>query len=110
MRNIIEIIEELKEHPEFDAMDVCYELGAFVSRNNDKSSIENELNVDLYYPEYENTDNVDYAIFPSRQFELNGKFYSRCCGDICEKTVGDNTVEYIEVTDDKLLEILEKKL
>ena len=47
-------------------MDVCYELGAFVSRDNDKSSIEYELDVDLYYPEYKNTDSVDYAIFPSR--------------------------------------------
>ena len=65
MRNIIEIIEELKEHPDFETMDVCIELGAFVTREHYKSSIDNDFDIDLYYPEYVNTDYVDVAIFPN---------------------------------------------
>ena len=67
MRTIIEIIEELMKHPDFNTMDVCMELGAFVSREHYKSSIENEFDIDLYYPEYENTDCVDIAIFPTKE-------------------------------------------
>jgi len=67
MRTIIEIIEELMKHPDFNTMDVCMELGAFVSREHYKSCIENEFDIDLYYPEYENTDCVDIAIFPTKE-------------------------------------------
>ena len=67
MRTIIEIIEELMKHQDFNTMDVCMELGAFVSREHYKSSIENEFDIDLYYPEYENTDCVDIAIFPTKE-------------------------------------------
>ena len=62
-----EIINELKKLTQDELGDVIIECGGFRDKWVNKSSIEEFCNIDLYYDEYKNTDEVELFIFPSSE-------------------------------------------